>query len=265
MRSLAGFYATTMKLSAARWLQYRVRSFVLQLAMAFEAVIYLALWRTVAGGGAVAGWTVGDVSAYYIVWTLVRQVSITYTPDEFERRIRTGQFSAHLLRPVHPIHYDLADSAGAKLVMLLLWVPIGTVLTLAFHPVMTLSAVKLAVFAFACCAGFLIRSLYLWLLGLIAFWTTRVTAAFALLLSLELLLSGRFVPVSLLPDWIRTIAGLLPFQWVFGFPIETLATDMAPTRLLTGLSMQVLWVGIGATGVAMVWPRAVRRYSAVGN
>jgi ABC-2 type transport system permease protein len=265
MTPMVDFYATTMKLSAARWLQYRARSFLLQVAMAFEAVVYLALWGTVAATGGMAGWTVGEVSAYYIVWTLVRQMTTTHTPDEFERRIRTGQFSTHLLRPIHPLHYDLADGAGAKLVMLVLWLPIGIVLTLAFHPEMTLSAVKVAAFALACCAGFLIRSLYLWLLGMLAFWTTRVTAAFALLLSLELLLSGRFIPVPLLPDWLRLITDLLPFRWVFGFPIETMATDMAPTQLMAGLATQLLWIGIGAAAVALAWPRALRRYSAVGN
>lgn len=265
MRALAGFYATAMKLSAARWLQYRTRNFVLQLAMAFEAVVYLALWRTVAGGAQPSGWTAGGVSAYYIVWTLVRQMSITQTPDEFERRIRTGQFSLLLLRPVHPLHHDLADGTGAKLVMLVLWLPIGAVLTLVFRPELTVTAVKLVAFAFACGAGYLIRSLYFWLLGLTAFWTTRVSAAFAFLLSAELLLSGRFVPVALLPAWLQPIAGFLPFRWVFGFPIETLATDMTPAQLVTGVATQAGWIALGAAGVALLWPVAVRRYSAVGN
>ena len=58
---------------------------------------------------------------------------------------------------------------------------------------------------------------------------------------------------------------MLPFRWTFGFPIEALTGDLSEAELIGGLGMQLLWIVVGATGIALVWPRAVRRYSAVNG
>ena len=60
---------------------------------------------------------------------------------------------------------------------------------------------------------------------MITFWTTRVSAIFELFIAAELLLSGRLVPLPLMPDWAQDIAAFLPFQWSFYFPIESLVGD----------------------------------------
>jgi ABC-2 type transport system permease protein len=100
---------------------------------------------------------------------------------------------------------------------------------------------------------------------MVTFWTTRVSALFELFIGLELLLSGRLVPLEIMPDWAQDVAGWLPFQWSFYFPIQTLVGDYSNRELLEGLGMQLLWIVI-LTGVFLVvWRFAIRRYSAVGN
>ena len=113
--------------------------------------------------------------------------------------------------------------------------------------------------------GGVIRTMFMSTLGMVTFWTTRVSALFELLIALELLLSGRLVPLPLMPDWAEDIANVLPFKWSFYFPIETLVGDMSNRELLEGLGMQLLWF-VALTGLFLfVWRFAVRRYSAVGN
>jgi ABC-2 type transport system permease protein len=107
--------------------------------------------------------------------------------------------------------------------------------------------------------------MFLSTLGMITFWTTRVSAIFELLIAVELLLSGRLVPLELMPDWAVSIAGFLPFQWSFYFPIQSLVGDLSTRDLLEGLAMQAFWIVV-LTGLTMfVWRFAVRRYAAVGN
>jgi viologen exporter family transport system permease protein len=100
---------------------------------------------------------------------------------------------------------------------------------------------------------------------MITFWTTRVSAIFELFIAFELLLSGRLVPMPLMPDWAQDLAALLPFQWSFYFPIQALVGDYSNRELVGGLAAQALWIAI-LTGLALlVWRFAIRRYSAVGN
>ena len=81
----------------------------------------------------------------------------------------------------------------------------------------------------------------------------------------ELLLSGRLVPMTLMPDWVQTLAKFLPFQWTFYFPIETLVGDSRTPSCCAGCGMQVFWILAGIGIFSLVWRRAVRHYTAVGN
>ncbi len=267
MRAMIELYLGTMRISILEQFQYRVANYFYMIGMVAEPVIYLVVWSTVARaqGGAVGGYTPGQFAAYYIVWTLVRNMNIVLTPYYWEQRIQRGRLSAELMRPVHPIHFDLAYFAGWKFAVIVMWLPIAAILTLAFQPTITPTLEEVAAFAVALWGGFLVRFMLLWALGMLTFWTTRVSAVFELYFTAELLLSGRLVPLSLMPDWVQQIAGWLPFKWAFQYPIETLIGQLSTQEILFGLGMQALWTMCGLALVSLTWRAAVRRFSAVGN
>jgi ABC-2 type transport system permease protein len=267
LRSTVDFYLTVFRVQVQTQLQYRAATYMYTLGMVAEPTIYLVVWSTIARshGGSVNGLTPHAFAAYYIVWTLVRTMNIVFTPYGWEFRIREGQMSALLLKPFHPIHYDLAFFAGQKVLWVLMYLPIGVGLSLAFHPALHPSAVEVLVFLVAIWGAYLVRSMFLWILGMFTFWTTRGSAIFETYLLCELLLSGRLLPLTLMPHWSQTLAAWLPFKWTFYFPIETLVGNMSTLSLLGGLGMQVVWTAIGGTIVAVMWRLSVRHYSAVGN
>lgn len=267
VRSLLRFYLAMMRMEALRNLQYRVANYFYMIGMLAEPIIYLIVWSTVARqqGGSVGGFTPGAFAAYYIVWTLVRQMNIALTPAAWEWRIREGQLSGWLLRPLHPFNYDLAGLAGWKVAVIIMWLPIAAVLTLLFHPTLDPTVADGAVFFVAIWGAYVIRSIALWLLGLVTFWTTRVNAIFEAYFTAELILSGRLVPLQLMPHWVQTVANFLPFKWTFGYPIEALTARLPTSQLLGGLGVQAVWIALGAMLVAVVWRRAVRRFTSVGN
>ena len=78
-------------------------------------------------------------------------------------------------------------------------------------------------------------------------------------------MSGRLVPLSLMPPWVRTLANFFPFQWTFGFPIEALIGNLTPTQLLYGLGAQLFWILLGVLIVNVFWGFAVKKFTSVGN
>jgi ABC-2 type transport system permease protein len=149
--------------------------------------------------------------------------------------------------------------------VILLWLPIAAALWVAFAPVVDPTLLEVVVFSIAIWGAYLIRTMFMSILGMITFWTTRVSAIFELAVAVELLLSGRLVPLTLMPDWAEDLAAVLPFQWSFYFPIQALIGDYSTGELIGGLGMQALWFLV-LTGLTLfVWRFAVRRYSAVGN
>ena len=100
--------------------------------------------------------------------------------------------------------------------------------------------------------------------GSAGFWTTRVDAATRIYMAVELLLSGRLVPIALFPRWLETTAVWLPFRYSFGFPIEVLTTPMSTTDLFVGFARQLGWIVAMSFVLAAVWRLAVRRFDSVG-
>jgi ABC-2 type transport system permease protein len=267
LRSYADYYATRARTQIQTNFQYRVATYMWLVGMLAEPVVYLVVWTTIAEqqGGAVQGITTGQFAAYYIVWTLVRNMNIVFTPYGWEWRIRDGELSAALLRPLHPLHEDIAGFAGWKVVTIVLWIPIAAVLWLAFDPVLDPTLLEVGVFSVAIWGAYLIRTMFLSALGMVTFWTTRVSALFELVVALELLLSGRLVPLPLMPAWAQAVANLLPFKWSFSFPIDALVGDLSRRELLGGLALQLFWIVVLTALFLVAWRFAVRRYSAVGN
>jgi viologen exporter family transport system permease protein len=261
------YYRTIARLSVIQQLQYRGPNYFYMIGMITEPVVYLVVWSTVARaqGGSVGGFTPGEFAAYYIVWTLVRNMNIVLTPYAWEERIREGRMAGELLRPLHPIHHDIAFFAGWKVAVIAMWLPIGGLLVLLFRPSSDVTPLEVAVFAVAIWGAYLVRTMFMWVLGLLTFWTTRVGALFEVWFTAELLLSGRLVPLSLMPDWVRTVGAFTPFPSSFGFPIDALVGDLSTGELLGGLATQALWIAIGLLVVALTWRFAVRRFSSVGN
>jgi ABC-2 type transport system permease protein len=266
-RGLIGVYAQEARNAIAEQFQYRVANYFYMIGMIAEPIIYLVVWSTIADqqGGEVGGFTAGEFAGYYIVWTLVRNMNIVFTPYGWEQRIREGILSGQLLRPLFPIVSDLGYFAGWKVVVIVLWLPLALILSLIFHPEINPTPLGVLVFAIAIWGAYLIRSLNQSSVGMTTFWTTRVGPIFELYLTVELLLSGRLVPLSLMPDWAQQLANFLPFKWTFGFPIEALLGDLTNEQLIGGLFMQLFWIVVGALFLRFVWHFAIKRYSAVGG
>jgi len=261
------FYLAQMRMAVATQVQYRVANYFYMIGMIAEPVIYLVVWSTVAEqqGGEVGGFTPGDFAAYYIVWTLVRNMNIVFGAPYWEYRIREGDLNRDLLRPVLPLHYDIAWFAGWKVVMIVLWLPIAFGLSLVFDPTLSPRPAEIVTFAIAIWGAYLIRTMLQESLGMLCFWTTRGAAIFDLYMTVELLLSGRLVPLPLMPDWVQEISRFLPFQWAFYFPIESLVGDLSNQELAQGLFVQLFWILVGLAIFRVAWRSAIKRYSAVGG
>ncbi len=267
MRRYIEFFFASARISILSQIQYRVANYFYMIGMIAEPVIYLVVWSTIADqlGGTVGGYTAGSFAAYYIVWTLVRNMNIVFTPFGWEWRIREGNLSMELMRPIHPIMNDIAYFSGWKVVIILLWIPLAIFLAIVFKPTIEFTAMKALVFFIAIWGAFLIRTMLLSLLGMITFWTTRVSAIFELYFALELILSGRLVPMTLMPQWVQNLSNYLPFKWTFFFPIDALVGNMSTQELWIGVGMQVLWITLSASLLGVIWRAALKQFSAVGG
>jgi len=266
MKDLLVLYVQQFKTTFASMLQYRASLFIWMIGSVLEPLIYLVVWSTVSisHGGSVGDYTAGDFAAYFIVLMLFNQITYTWIMYEYEYRVREGLLSPALLRPVHPIHADIADNISSKLITVPILLIIAAGLALTFKPTFTFIPWTLAGIIPALVLAFLIRFLFEWTLAQSAFWFTRVSAINQVYFVLVLFLSGQIAPLSLFPRPIQMAADILPFRWMIGFPVELILGRLTPIQALTGLGAQVIWLAISLGLVRIVWRAGIRIYSAVG-
>ena len=200
--NLLNIYRAQFKITFATQLQYRAELLIWLLGMVLEPVIYLVVWSAVSKshGGEIDGFAPRDFAAYFIITMMVNFLTFDWHMWEFEFRIKDGGFSPLLLRPVHPIHADLASNITYKILMLAVMLPVAAVLALVFDAPIHPDGQTAVLFLAALFLAFVLRSMFEWTMALAGFWFTRMLArSNRVYYSIIIFLSGRMAPVALLP------------------------------------------------------------------
>ena len=266
MTDLLALYRAQFKTTIAEQFQYRGALVIWLLGLVIEPVIYLAVWSTVARsqGGEVDGYSAEAFAAYFLATMVVSHASFTWVMWEMEYWIRQGTLSPLLVRPVHPIHRQIAVNLTFKLLTLTVIVPVAVVLALVFRPAFTVTPATAVAFVPSLILAIALRFAIEWTLASAAFWVTRVVAINQLYFVAFLFLSGQAVPLPLLPGPARTLAEILPFYRTLGFPVELLLGRLSLGEAVLGIGAQAAWLAVAVLLLNVVWNRGIRQYSAVG-
>jgi ABC-2 type transport system permease protein len=263
---LRDIYRALMARSIAIELQYRASMFIWMIGTVLEPVIYLTVWSVIAQGqgGEVGGFAQGEFAAYFIMMMLVNHYTFSWVMWEYEFYVREGMLSPLLLKPVHPIHNDLANNLAYKLITTVVILPVAALLVVLFQPTVTTELWAVVAFVPVLLLGFALRFAVEWTLALSAFWLTRTSAINQMYFFALLFFSGRFAPLPLLPPIAQALSWVLPFRWMVYFPVEVALGHLTPMETLMGVGAQMAWLGLAIMALNLVWRRGVRRFAGVG-
>jgi ABC-2 type transport system permease protein len=228
-------------------------------------LIYLFVWSTAAGGATAGGMTRDEFVGYYLLLIVVNQLTYAQANWTVGDGIRSGRFNVLLLRPLPPIFDALASEAAGKAVYLALVVPVVAVLAFLLKPELHPGLPGALAFLPALALAWALRFLWGYWLALLAFWAARADGLLALQDALVFLLGGVVAPVALLPGVLHSLALVLPFRYMIGFPVDLLATPMTAAQVGLGLLAQLGWLAITIALTVLVWRLGLRRYEAVGG
>jgi len=265
-RYLLAYYAAKFRTELALQFAYRGAIMIWLFSLSIQPLVSIVVWTTVAQsqGGSAGGFTAEEYAAYFLILMIVNQLTFMWHMWEMEWRVRTGFYSAILLRPLHPIHNDLVENMSFKALTLVPLIPTVIVLSVVFDAEYTWEPGSLVAFVPALVLAAILRFTMEWMFGLAAFWMTKTSALNQLVAVTTLFLSGMIAPLALLPGWAQTAASILPFRWTISFPVELALGRVDGADIAVGMLMQALWLGIILVCLRLVWGHAIRRYSAVG-
>lgn len=248
-RSLLAYYAAKFLAELALQVAYRGAVVIWLIVLVVQPLVSLLVWTTVArsNGGEAGGFTSGEYAAYFIVLMVVNHLTFIWHMCEFGWCIRTGFFTPHFLRPIHPIHNDVVENLSFKVVGLVGIVPAAIILAFAFNAGFSGTTTgSVVAFVPVLLLAMALRFILEWTLALAAFWMTKVPALNDCYSFVSYFLAGMVAPLALLPEPARILANILPFRWSVSFPIEVLLEQLDAGMVALGIGLQVFWIALAA-------------------
>jgi ABC-2 type transport system permease protein len=227
---------------------------------------YLELWRMAPHAG---GYDRTDAVTY--VWlgqSLLMTVAMWSggTTDDLNERIRTGDVSIDLYRPVPVLWWYYAGDLGRATYHFLSrgLAPsvIGLVLFHIHGPASPAAAVGfLVAVLLAVTVSFAIR----FLAASTAFWVLDSSGIRLLSAILAMALSGMVLPLNLVPGTAGTIVNALPWASYVQVPIDVYLGRHRGADLLTALAFQAVWAVVLLALCGWVLERATRKVVVQGG
>lgn len=252
-------------------LQYRAAAAAGIMTQLFFGMIFIMVYVAFyTHSGAAQPMTLKEVVAYlWLQQMFLSLIMIWYADGELFELITRGNIAYELCRPwrLYPIWY--AKLLAARLSSAALrCLPVACVVFFLPEPYRfspPASPTALLLFAAALFAGLLLVVAISMFIYISVFWTMSPVGSLLVVSVAGDFLSGKIVPVPLMPDWMQTVAQLLPFRWTVDFPFRVYTGHIGVQEALAGMAAQVVWLAVLVAAGLWLMRRALRRVVVQGG
>ncbi len=259
------------QLVSANWqmaLGYRGMLVVDSFRAMLNPLVLVLAWLSVTrhAGGEFAE---GDYLLYYLALPIVTKVTECWTVFTLSEEIRSGTLNRHLLKPLHPLWFHVAEHLTQKILQVLHLVPVVAALAWAAGPrlpALDLSWPRLVVLGAALALATILRFTMTTTIAMTGFWIERVeNLNLVLNAAIFALLGGMVAPLETLPPWTRWVTDLLPYRYTLSFPLEILRGRIAPGLAAIGFGIGALWCLAWFMAGQKLWRSGLQAYTAHGG
>jgi ABC-2 type transport system permease protein len=180
-------------------------------------------------------------------------------------RVQNGDFARDLVRPASSMFGSWCTCFGDTVAgVLTRGVPVLVVFLPAFFSA-GVRAERLPLFLAAVVLSVTLYGILYVLLAHVAFVVLDLSPFIRFLDDTIRLFAGTFVPIAFFPPFLRTVAQLLPFQYLYSFPIRVLIEDIGMRELLSSFAVLLAWIAAFAAAIRVASARAIRKIVVQGG
>jgi len=229
--------------------------------------ITVAFWRAVFAGQAVVGGLTAAETLNYVMLARIFHDGAYATSmlREFGGLMREGGIEIALLRPL-----DFQGSLYLQKLALLalnfmMRFPLAFVAWLLFGLRLPADPVVWAGAAVTMLLGFTVMFGFDWILACAAFYTTDAWGLTTIRQGVILFFSGMLLPLAIMPEWLRSIAAVLPFSQAVYLPVSVLS-GLTPLNELPRIwLLQLIYLTALLAASRLIFRRAVRVVTVQGG
>lgn len=222
-------YLLTFKLGMINTLNYRGNMLAGFCVYSMFILVFFCLWRAIYASGDIGGLSLTQIMWYLCITEIVSFGANTRVYGLVAQDVKSGDIAYQLLRPYGYVGYRFASSMGPAVINTVMFGLLGS--ALGFITVGAIPGYRLWTLIPGLIMLMLGISIYFFAqmaIGLLAFFVEE-PSGFNLLLSKGIMMFGTFMPIEILPGWLKNIVVNLPFSYV----------SWAPARILVGFEWEL--------------------------
>lgn len=261
-------YWAVWKTSLENTFAFRMPILIWRVTDVLSLVVMASFWMAALAEGSIGGYSKGQLITYYLLAMVISPMVSWHPTWNIKKEIVDGQIGAMVIvKPMSYYWFKFFGEFGWHMVSPLLGVAIFIIVAILLRGqlvwALTPFQIVLAVPSVILAAWLTFSIAYS--LGLLAFWLTEVEGLSNLFWMGIFIFGGQVVPLSFFSGALSVIARILPFRYVFSFPLEILVNKLSGPDLLFGFLMQCIWILVFGFLGAKLWSRGLKIYSAYGN
>ncbi len=245
------FFKITLKISLVyRWsVVFQIIGSILFIALS------ILLWRFLYQGTPTM---ISYMTKYTIVSNILSMFYARGIAQQIGDKVVSGSFVTDLIRPVNLFsmswQMELANICSSFLLK-------GLPILIIYSPFLIVNAsyYNIPTVILVIILGHILFLLIYALIGFLAFILIEIWPFGRLLDDTIRLLAGAFIPLALLPEFLRTIAYILPFRFLYSFPLELLLGSADTSKLVENFAIMMTWICVFATLNVIVYRLAVKK------
>jgi ABC-type uncharacterized transport system permease subunit len=236
---------------------YRANAVFAMVLTGVQIYLLTVIWSAAYGDRSeVDGIAIGQLLVYLTLANLQLRFLRPEMDEDIQERIRQGQIGFDLSRPVGYPAQLMAGAVGdmiAGLPLLLVGFPVAAIAGELRGPASMEAGLG---YAAALALAWVVAALLNLLIGLISFWTVEMNGFRMIYTLIGNFATGALVPLWFMPDALRTVIQLLPFQAIAFVPVSIYVGEPATGAIGTALLVQAMWIGLLVLLIRWVWSRA---------
>lgn len=236
------------------------------LSLFVTPVIVLAVWLVINTQGTNTLMSYKELVIYFLANVLVKAATSSWIGQFIPSRIRRGEISGLLLKPMPFLLDWSANNISEKIIKLLFLFP--AVLITGFWLSVGIPSLEIGqwilVIVTTAAAGIIYFLLDV-IIGMLAFWLEETRSFQDLFLVFESFFSGRMIPLVVLPIFWKNIAFFLPFRYMLSLPLEILLRQLSSSQIYRALAMQSGYLIVAILIYKFIFNRGIKRYGASGT
>jgi len=263
LKTIGAFF----KVAAKNTFVYRGMALLWMLGWIASFITMLFLWQTASINGTIAGFTRNQIVTYYFVGLLVWAVCGWFPFREISHSIKDGTIINLITKPVDFHNSRIGTELGWHTINVLLYLLCFSVIFIFVKNFLLfdLTFWRLLVFILSLVVTALVTFEFNLWMSTVAFWIINSGGVGSLYWLVMSLFGGQIVPLAFFPKWSQTIVRLLPFRFMYSFPLEIYLGQQNGWPLLFSFAVGIFWAVAFYFLFKHFWQKGLRVYTAFGQ